>query len=145
MSEYTFRFAAPDDSDKFLKWAMENDKIPFRDILTGVKENNPTAVALVIEKDGEPVLFAPVYAQINLSFLGFNPDVKGKTRLKALESLKSVLCAFAEGYGINEITVQTSPDYPVGQWALKHGFKEEPRQTFKLNVKTLVDPFPIEE
>jgi hypothetical protein len=136
----TFRFAQPSDSEAFAKWALENPKIPHKDILASLSVNNPTTVVLVIEKDGQPVLFAPFYCQLNLSYLGFNPDVVGKDRLRALEALKWVAASFAHHHGIREVTVQTAKDYPIGQWALKHGFKEEPRQTFKMRVTPTVDP-----
>lgn len=136
----TFRFAQPSDAESFIKWATENPKIPKKDILASMKANNPTSVVLVIEKNGEPVLFAPIYCQINLAYLGFNPECEAKDRLKALSALQWVIAGFAFEHGVHEVTVQTSKDYPVGKWALKHGFKEESRQTFTMRVTPISDP-----
>ena len=143
--KYTVRFGKPEEAKEFARWAIENDKIPHMDVVSVLKENNPTAVYLVIEKEGTPILYVPIYAQVNVGFLGFNPDIKGKARLAALGELKESLKNFAKSFGINEITVQTSPDYPVGKWALKHGFREEKRQTFKLLVEKQIDPFVRQE
>jgi hypothetical protein len=137
---FTFRFAQPSDAPAFVKWSTENGKIPHKDILASMSDNNPTAVFFVIEKDGVPVLFAPFYAQMILAYLGFNPEAGRKDRVDALESLKWVISQFAFDHGVHEITVQTSKDYPVGRWALKNGFVAEPRETFKMRVTPLIDP-----
>lgn len=136
----SFRFAEARDSAEFSKWALENDKIPRKDILATLKDNNPTTVTFVIENEGVPVLFAPVYCLMNLAYLGFNPEAAAKDRLQALEALQAVLSSFAIKHGVHEITVQTSKDYPVAQWALKHEFNEEPRTTFKYRVTPLINP-----
>lgn len=129
-----FRFAEEKDSEAFAKWAVENPQIPQRDMLASLKSNNPTCVTLVVEKDGVPVLFAPIYCQINVAFLGFNPELEGKIRLQAMEAMQKCIAAFATLHGVREITVQTAKDYPVAKWAVKHGFKPEARQTFKFHI-----------
>lgn len=141
----TFRPAQPSDAAAFAKWATNNDKIPKKDILAALSENNPTTVVIVVEKDGEPLLYVPLYCSINLAYLGFRPGSHGKDRLKAMAAMQWAIASFAFEHGIREVNVQTSKDYPVGQWALKHGFKEESRQTFKMRVTPLVDPSVVKE
>jgi len=137
---FTFRFAQPSDTESFVKWSTENGKIPHKDIIAAMSANNPTVVFFVIEKDGVPVLFAPFYCQMVLAFLGFNPDARRKDRVDALESLKWVISQFAFDYGVREIAVNTSKDYPVGRWALKNGFVPDGRELFKMRVTPLIDP-----
>jgi hypothetical protein len=139
-SGLTFRFAQPSDAESFTRWAVENPKIPHKDILASMKANNPTSTVLVIEENGVPILFAPFYCQMNLAYLGFNPEYEGKIRLKALNALQWAIASFAYEFGVREVTVQTSKDYPVGKWALKHGFKEENRQTFTMRVTPISNP-----
>jgi len=138
---WTFRLAAEEDSSDFADWTLNNNKIPRKDIVAIMGENNPTAKSFVIEHKGKVALYAPFYCQLNLGFIGFNPEVTGKERLKALEKMLWCAAEFAYDHGIREITVQTSKDYPIGKWALKHGFEPESRTTFKFRVTPLVNPF----
>ncbi len=130
--EYTVRLAGADDSERFAKWIGGSTQIPVEDVKASLKENNPTSVVLVIEKHGEVVLFAPLYAVARLAFIGFNPEAAGRERLKALDALKKASQAFWGMHGVNEIETLTMEDYPVAQWALKHGFTLERRQVVKL-------------
>jgi len=136
----TYRWAQPSDAEAFSKWSSENGKIPHKDILASMSANNPTCVYFVIEKDGVPILFAPFYVQMILAFLGFNPEAGRKDRIDALAKMQEITSKFAEKHGIREIAVQTSPEYPVAKWAVKNGFNEEPRKTFKYRVTPLIDP-----
>jgi len=135
MDEFTVRLAGAEDSEPFAKWIAESTQIPVEDVKASFKENNPTSVTLVIEKDGEVVLFAPVYAVARLAFIGFNPDKVGRDRLKAMDALKKTSQAFWGMHGITEIETLSLEGYPVAQWALKHGFTLEPRQVLKLSSK----------
>jgi hypothetical protein len=131
---YTFRFAEARDSETFAHWATNNALISKDDLLASLKQNNPTSVTLVIEKDGVPVVFAPFYCQMNLGFLGFNPDLQGRVRLQGLHALRNAVSAFAAMHGVREITVQSSDNYPVAQWALHNGFQGEKRKTFRMRL-----------
>ena len=132
VDEYTVRLAGAEDSEPFAKWIAESTQIPVEDVKASFKENNPTSITLVIEKDGEVILFAPLYAVARLAFIGFNPEKLGRERLKAMDALKKASQAFWGMHGINEIDVLTMEGYPVAQWALKHGFAIEERQVLKL-------------
>ncbi len=130
----TVRFAEPRDAETFARWAAENPNIPQKDALSVTKDRNATSIALVIEEDDKVVLFVPFYCQMNLGFIGFNPESDARQRIRGLEAMQKALTAFAQEHGINEITVQTAKDYPIAKWAIKHGFEPENRQTFKFWV-----------
>lgn len=136
----TYRWANPSDTEAFVKWATGNNKIPHKDILASMHLNNPTCVFFVVEKDGVPILFAPFYFQMNLAFLGFNPDAGRRDRMNALAKMQEISTQWAQNYGVQELVVSTSKDYPVGRWALQNGFEPEPRETFKLRITPLIDP-----
>jgi hypothetical protein len=138
--ELTYRWAEPADAEAFALWSSGNGKIPHKDVVASMSVNNPTCVYFVIEKDGAPLLFAPFYLQMNLGFLGFNPNANRRDRIEALAKMQEISSQFANLLGIREIVVQTSAEYPVAKWASKNGFVEEPRQTFKYRVTPLVDP-----
>lgn len=139
------RLPEPRDSKDFAKWATENGKIPKKDILSVFKANNPTSTALVVEQDGKVIMYVPFYCVMNIGFLGFNPEASSRDRIKAMGAMLSVLAEFAKTYGVNELTVQSAKDYPVAQWAVKHGFEPESRQTFKYHVKPVEDPSEVKE
>ncbi len=132
---YSIRFAEAKDSDAFVKWAMENPAIDPRDIADSLKENNPTCVVIVVERDDVPILFAPVFCTMQLAYLGFNPD-RDDTREKAeaLSEMLIVLQAFATLHGVRQINTLTSAEQMVAKWARKHGFEPETRQLYKHKV-----------
>lgn len=132
MDEYTVRLAGAEDSERFAAWISSSTQIPIQDVKASLKENNPTSVTLVIEKNGEVILFAPTYALAMLAFIGFNPEAEGREKIKALDALKKAAQAFWGMHGVNEITTLTREDYPIAQWALKHEFVPESRQLLKL-------------
>jgi hypothetical protein len=136
----TYRWAEPSDAEAFSLWSSTNAKIPHKDVVATMSVNNPTCVYFVIEKNGVPLLFAPFYLQMLLGFLAFNPHAGRRDRINALEKMHEVSAGFASNLGIREVVVQTSPEYPVAKWAVKNGFEEEPRTTFKYRVTPLVDP-----
>jgi hypothetical protein len=133
---YSIRFAESKDSDAFVRWAMENPAIDPRDILDSLKENNPTCVVIVVERDGIPLLFAPFYATMTLAYLGFNPDRNDvRERLESLENLLVAMTAFAKLHGVREINTMTSADQMVAKWAGKHGFEPEARQLYRYKIQ----------
>jgi len=133
--KYSFRLASVEDAPAFAKWAAENPQTERADLEAGMKQNNPTVVTWVVECDGKPVLFAPVYAVMNLAHLGFNPESRASERMKALEVLLRGASAFAAEFGVREITTMTKSGYPIAKWAEAHGFVPDERQQFKYLVK----------
>jgi hypothetical protein len=142
---FTVRLAEPEDSPDFACWVAENSQIPQKDLLSATKDKNPTTVVLVVEKNGKRVLFVPVYCQMNIGFLGFNPDASKAEKLLGMEFMEFALCGWAGGHGVNEITVQTAKDYPVARWAIQHDFEPENRQTYKLRVPEVLEPELLEQ
>jgi hypothetical protein len=129
----TVRISNENDSEAFAKWISESKDIPVEDVKASLKEANPTSVTLVIECDGKVLLFAPTYAVALLGFIGFNPDADPRERVRALEAIKRAAQAFWGMHGVTSIATLTREDYPVAQWALKHGFVKEPRQVLVLS------------
>lgn len=140
MSNWTFRFANPNDAEAFTKWALENPDVDRKDLFAATKQKNPTVLFFAVEKDGVVQAFAPLYAAMILSHLGFNPDATGKDKLRAMQMLIDGVSAFAVQYGIREIMTLSREEYPVAQWAMKHGFELEPRQVLKLNLNDAMKP-----
>lgn len=129
---FTIRFAEPKDSESFVKWATENPMIAASDISDSLKENNPTCVTIVVERDGIPVLFCPFYATLTLAYLGFNPEKDDtRERLEALEMMHRAMRGFAAIHGVREINTMTSADQMVAKWAEKHGFEPEARVMYR--------------
>ena len=134
MSDWNFRLAEPADAAAFADWAARNTNIDPTDLRAGLMKTNPTVLTFVAEKDGVAVAFAPVYLSAVLAHLAFNPEVQGMDRLRALNVLRDGVAAFMVQYGIREILTLSEPQYPVAQWALRHGFEADPRVLFKLDV-----------
>ena len=127
-AKWTWRLAEPADVPAFTEWLEANPQIDAKDIYAGLKKNNPTSVTLVAEKDGVAVAFAPLYVKMFLAHLGLDPEAAGKDKLRALQVLMDGAAAFAVQYGVREIGTLSKEEYPIAQWALKHGFDLESRQ-----------------
>jgi hypothetical protein len=138
MSEWTFGLAEPADAPAFSKWAAENPQIEQKDLLAGMKSNNPTVITFAVRKDGVAVAFAPVYAQMILAHLGFNPESDGKDKLRALQMLTDGVMAFVVQFGVYEIATLSKEEYGVAKWAAAHGFEKDDRQFFKLDINKLL-------
>ena len=138
MSEWRFRGAEPADAEAFAQYVIDNPQIELQDIVGANKKNNPTVMYVVAEKDGVPVAFAPIYLQVALAHLAFNPDVNGKDKLAAMQVLLNGTVSYALGLGVREITTLSKEEYPVAKWAMKHGFDLESRQVFKFDINSKV-------
>lgn len=139
MSKWEFRLAGPADAEAFSRWVVQNPQVDRADIEAGKKKNNPTVVFFAVEKDGIVQAFAPLYCQMTLAHLGFNPEAEGKDKLHAMQMLIDGVAAFAVQYGVHEITTLSKETYPVAQWAVKHGFDLEPRQVLKLDLNKILE------
>lgn len=137
-TQWGFRLAEPADALAFSKWSAENPQIEPKDLLATLKKNNPTTVFFVVTKDGVPISFAPIYCQMALAYLGFNPESEGKDKLKSLEVMIDGVSAFAVGMGVREIVTLSKEEYGIAQWAVKHDFDLEPRQLFKLDINKIL-------
>lgn len=128
----TFRFANQSDAPAFAEWATMNPDIPQADIEAAMKENNPTAVFLIIEEDGEVILSVPAYAVLRIACLLFNPQATERQKIAAMGKMREAIMAFAANFGINQVDTVTKKGYAVATWAEKHGFTPEDRQLFEL-------------
>lgn len=131
---FTFRFGKPEDAGRFAAWASDNPSISRRDIEAGMKENNPTSTVLVIEEDGEPLFFVPAYQVLRIAYLCFNPRIKRRKRMQALEAMLNALKGFAVFNDIREIDTLTKKEIPVAKWAQSHGFIPDDRELFTVKA-----------
>jgi hypothetical protein len=137
-SVWNFRGAGPDDAEAFAKWVENNSQIESADFTAASKQNNPSVLCFVVEKDGVAVAFAPVYFSLALAHLAFNPKADGRDKLEAMQRLLNGTVAFAVQFGIREITTLSKEDYPVAKWAVKHGFDLESRQLLKFDINKVL-------
>lgn len=134
MSEWNFRLAEPADAEAFSKWAAENQQIDEKDLQAGMGKNNPTVLTFVVEKDGKPILFAPLHLAAVLDYIGMNPDSRASEKVQGLNVLKDGVAAFMVQFGVREIQTLTKPEYGVAKWALANGFEQDVRETLRLNL-----------
>ena len=136
MSEMTCRLAEPADAEAFTNWTLSNPQIDPKDIEAAKKKNNPTVVYFAAENsDGKVIAFAPVYVQMILAHLVFDPAATGEERKQAMESMLQGGIAYAFELGIREIVTLSKEEYGVAKWAVKHGFELDSRQFFKLDIR----------
>jgi hypothetical protein len=130
----TFRFATAEDAPAFARWASENPDIPQKDLEASMKKNNPTATVLVVEQDGVPRMFLPVYLTLRIAYLGFNPENTPKQTVQALEAMLPIVQGFARIWHINEVDTLTRTGLPMARWADKHGFAAEDRELYTMKA-----------
>lgn len=133
-SKWNFRLAEPKDAEDFSRWAATNGQIDPKDLLSGMQKNNPTVQFFVVEKDGVPITFAPVYVAAMLAHLGINPDARGADVLKSLDVLTDGVMAFMVQFGVREINTLTKPAYGMAKWAARHGFEQDDRLVYRLDI-----------
>ena len=138
MSEWKFRGAEPADAEAFAKWIENNPLIDPKDVTAAAKKNQPTVLYFVVEKDGVPVAFAPIYVQLAVAHMAFDPDADGRDKLEAMQRLLNGTAMFATQFGIREIVTLSKEKYPVAKWAVKHGFDLEPRQLLKFDINKVL-------
>ena len=137
---YTFRLAVPDDATAFAAWAAENPQIDPKDLEAGLKRTNPTVVTFAVcDAGGKVILFAPVYAVMNLAFIGFNPEARASEKVRALETLLNGAAAFAVQFGVREINTLTKTGYGVAKWAAANGFVADDRELFRYDINKAMD------
>ena len=144
MSNYTFRLAEERDADMVSRWVSENPQISLEEVRAGSKEQNPSTLYFIVERDGVPVVFAPVYPQWTFAHLGFSPESSAETRKQALRTLVDGTIAMALQMGnVRELTALTLPEFPVAQYAVKQlGFEWESRRLIRLDINKLLPKQP---
>jgi len=107
------------DIEKFSKWIVSNPDIPDEDKRM---IPYPSALTICIEKDGEPIMYVPLHFQLFIGFLGFHPEMSPKDKAGALKAAMQAAKRLCNACQVKEIHVATKPEYPMGKWAMKHGF-----------------------
>lgn len=134
MNSWQFRLAEPTDAEAVSKFVAENPQIDPKDVLNGMKKNQPTVLWFVAEDDGVVVAAAPVFLSAVLAHLAFNPDARASEKMQAMNVLKDGVTAFMVQFGIREIQTLSLPEYGVAKWAVGHGFEQDPRLLFRLDL-----------
>lgn len=137
--DWKFRLAVPEDANAFTQWTLSNPQIDSKDIDAAKKKNNPTVVTFAAENgDGQVVAFAPVYFQMILAHLTFNPDSTADDRRQAMRGMLTKGAEFALGMGVRELITLSKEEYGVAKWAVQQGFELDPRQVFKLDLNRML-------
>lgn len=134
MSEWAFGLAEPADAEVFSAGVLGNPQVDPQDMLAGQGKKNPTVLTFVVKKDGVAVAFAPVYLAAVLAHLSLNPDTRASEKIQALEMLRDGVMAFMVQFGIREIQTLSKPEYGVAKWAVDHGFEQDGRSLFRLDL-----------
>src|SRR5262249_25053749 len=121
------RLARPSDAEAFAQWALNNPDIPAADIDAVA---NSTALTIVVEADGQPELYIPyIFSEteplLTIGYLGFRPGPAPRTKAKALKAILAATHRLQDHFDC-KVRVVTEPEYPMGKWALKHGFIQKP-------------------
>lgn len=127
--QVTTRLAKPEDAPAFVAWALGNPDIPEEDIDAVA---NSTPLTLVVEVNGQAEIYLPLIPAVTLGFLGFRPGQDVRTKSIALNALAVALQDLQRQLKINDAYVFTKAEYPMGKWALKHGFKTKDKTAFTL-------------
>ena len=141
---WKFRLAEARDSADFVQWTIANPLIDQKDVQAAKKKNNPTAMYFAVENaEGKIIGFVPIYLQILLAHLVFNPESTAAERKQGMAVGMEGLIHFAAGQGLREIVTMSKAEYPVAKWALANGFDLEERQLLKFEINKLL-PVPKE-
>jgi hypothetical protein len=131
MNKFTARLIQEQDLEQCAGWIVDNPDIPAEDkrVL-----KYPTVLTLTIEKDGVPCLHIPLHMQMFIGFLGFNPEMDAKDKAHALRCAMQAAKQICKAFNVPEIHVATKAEYPIGRWAMKHGFNDSGKNDLYLEV-----------
>jgi hypothetical protein len=134
MNEYTFRLVEAKDAPAISRWVAENQQIDPKDKQLCWTQTSPMAVYFIVEKDGEPIAYAPLLFVLHLCHLAFAPTSRASERVHAMQTLLDGTKEFAVEAGVHRIQTLTLPDYGVAKWALAHGFVADDRVLLTLDI-----------
>lgn len=120
------RITTPADAAEFAAWVVSNPDIPAADIEAAAQAVTLTVAA---EVDGRaelfiPLIFSPDKPQLTVGFLGFRPGQTHRVKANALKVMLEGVRRLRDHFGC-EVRVVTKPEYPMGKWAIKHGFTQK--------------------
>lgn len=127
----TARLLRESDIEPFSEWATDNIDIPSEDKrMLGY----PSALTIAVEEDGKPVFFIPLQIAVQIGFLNFSPELTPLDKARVLREGMKAAKGLCKALEISEIHVATKPKYPMGKWAIKHGFKDSGKNDLYLEV-----------
>lgn len=120
------RLATPTDAAAFSTWIVNNPDILKADIEAVA---NAVTLTLAVDVDDAPELFipfmfSPTEAVLTIGFLGFRPGQNRRTKAVALKAMLTYTTRLRDHLGC-AVRVVTKAEYPMGKWALKHGFTQK--------------------
>ena len=135
---YTLRLAIPQDAKEFAGITIADlaaRRVDMREVIAAKKATNPTVLTFVIEKDGVPVLFAPIYLVAMLAHMGFAPESSHSDRKEAMRALLDGVSAFMAENGVQELGALCPEGHPVKAWGVANGYTAEDRVYLSYKTK----------
>jgi N-acetylglutamate synthase-like GNAT family acetyltransferase len=115
------RMATPEDAEKMAEWIQRTPNNGFDPAIA----DYPGLMVLVVEKDGEPIMYLPVHPVLCIESVACKPGISGREYIEALLQVKSATEHIARQNGIREI--YTSSVYePMAKTLRRHGYATMP-------------------
>lgn len=116
---YSVRLASPDDAAQLTNW-LNNTKDNLFDPSYFL---HPNMRVLVVEKDGQPIIYFPFDVVFQGGSLALKPDTGKKDLAYGFRVLEDALLKLAQVYGVKEIYTQCAePTFTA--FSLRHKWTE---------------------
>jgi hypothetical protein len=118
MKNYSVRLASENDAAQLTKWLANTENNLFDPEVLSY----PNLRVLVVEKDGEPIIYFPFHVVFQGESLALKPDADKKHLAFGFRVLENALLALAEPYGIREMFFACE-DESFSKFAERHEWK----------------------
>lgn len=133
MKNYTVRLASPNDAAKLVDWLNSTPNNLFDPEVL----KYPNLRVLVVEKDGEPIIFFPYHIVFQGESLALKPGADKKHLAYGFRVLENALLAFADCYGIREMSFDCA-DESFSKFAECHGWEPGKHKQFRRKIAPCV-------
>ena len=137
---YALRLAIPQDAKAFADITAADilaRRVDMREVVAAKKATNPTVLTFVVEKDGVPVVFAPIYLVAQLAHMGFAPESSYSDRKEAMKALLNGVSAFMAENGVMELGALCPEGHPVKAWGIANGYTADDRVYLSYKTKAV--------
>jgi hypothetical protein len=118
LKNYSVRLASEKDAAQLVQWLTNTpDNLFDPDILS-----YPTLRVLVVEKDGEPLVYFPFHVVLQGESLATRPGASKKDLAYGFRLLDNAFVELAKPYGIRELFTQCA-DESFSSFATRHTWK----------------------
>jgi N-acetylglutamate synthase-like GNAT family acetyltransferase len=135
--QYTVRLASEQDAAQLAEWLIKTPNNLFDPDIA----QYPNLRVLVVEKDGEPIIYFPFHVVFQGESLALNPDADKKHLAHGFRVLENALLALAEPYGIREVFTACADD-SFSQFAERHGWTPVQHKYLRRKVAPCMKPGP---